>query len=366
MNHERARRYNEAQRHPADIIARLSAAVGVDVAGWTDAALDAVARWQAAQGLTADGMAGPRTIRALPGVGLAGAEPWVTKSPASGSGHYDHAHDPADPSRGGWPKVDAQWEAVTATGSWLAGMLRLLTAREVRRGGVVTYSRGPDDFITLDTYSLGIAHWWADTAPQKLLAPLVRRFPADAEAAWGAVSARVLQNPAEVKRITGTARGHRHFDGGALRWLLNGWWAVARRPHWLGAQVELWAADYIGEALAIARAQGVDWGALDGPDLGKALAAIARMCNTSPRMARDVLRRFWGGRGDLVAALQKAYGVERSAGGYSKGGNGPKRWARIEAMCATDPGQAVLEGRWPEAVAQGIDLTVTPQRARGV
>lgn len=364
INHDRARRYNLSRDLDPATLARLSAAAGRDVRGWTDADIEAIAAWQRAQGLTPDGMVGPRTVDALP-VAAEGA-PLITKSPASGSGHYDHAYDASDPSRGGWPKVDAQWEAVTGTGSWLAGMLRLLTGRQVGRGGAVTYSRGPDDFITLDTYSIGIAHWWADTAPQKLLTPLVRRFPGEAVSAWGMVGAEILQRPPEVKRVTGTAKGHRRFDPATLRWLLDGWWAVARRPHWLAAQVELWAEDYIGEALRIASAQGVDWDALDGPDRGRVLAGIARMCNSSPRMARDVLRRFWGGRGDLVAALQKAYGVERSAGGYSKGGNGPGRWARIEAMCATDPGEAVLGYAWAEAVAQGIDCSVAPQRARGV
>jgi hypothetical protein len=309
-------------------------------------------------------MVGPRTVSALPVAVAAEGAPLIAVSPAAGGGGYDHAHDPSDPSRGGWPKQDPQWEAATATGSWLAGMLRLLTGRQ-ERGGRVTYSRGPDDFISLDTYSVGVAHWWAGTAPSKLFAPLATRFSLEADAAWGAEGADILRDPRALVKATGDKRGHMRFHPG-LRWLLDGWWQVARRPHWLAAQVEVWASDYIGEALEVARGAGVRWGELGGADRGRVLAAIARMCNSSPAMARAVVRRFWGGRGDLVRALREGYSVERTAGGYSKNGNGPRRWAQIEAMCAVEPDAAVFDGRWSEAVAQGINTNAAPERARGV
>jgi len=380
MNTSRARRYNEARAHtPAqiDVIAR---ALGVDVRllmadlAWTDTMLRRVADWQRAQGLGADGMIGPLTLARMEQVlargeevkGEAAARPLMAASPAAGGGGYDHAYDPADPSRGGWPKVDAQWEEATATGSWLAGMLRLLTGRTVRQGGVVTYSRGPDDFISLDTYSVGIAHWWAETAPSKLLAPLCARWPDEAAAAWGGDRLPTLRDPAALRRLTGTTRGHMRFGESRLRWLLDGWWEVARRPHWLAAQVEVWAQDYIGEALAVASAAGVVWGDMSAADCGRSLAAIARMCNTSPVMARAVVRRWWGGRGSLVEALRRAYTVDRADGGYSTRGNGPSRWSRIEAMCAVSPSAEVFARQWAEAVRAGINTQAAPVRARGV
>jgi murein L,D-transpeptidase YcbB/YkuD len=83
MIHDRARKYNLSRALDAPTYARLSAAVGRDVSGWTDADLDAVAAWQRAQGLTPDGMVGPRTVaalpvvwisvRVLPGIGCSGA-----------------------------------------------------------------------------------------------------------------------------------------------------------------------------------------------------------------------------------------------------------------------------------------------------
>lgn len=65
INYARARHFNRALS-PADL-SRLRAALGLAVPPpWTDAALDAVAAWQVAQGLVGDGMVGPRTLAALP------------------------------------------------------------------------------------------------------------------------------------------------------------------------------------------------------------------------------------------------------------------------------------------------------------
>lgn len=59
------RAYNQRQAFSEPQLALISRALGVHacaLVGWHDAALDAVAAWQRAQGLAADGMVGPATL----------------------------------------------------------------------------------------------------------------------------------------------------------------------------------------------------------------------------------------------------------------------------------------------------------------
>lgn len=65
MNYEKARAYNAARTLSPAAYNALRTAIGRDVAAWTDADLDAVAAWQSRNGLTADGMIGPKSLAAL-------------------------------------------------------------------------------------------------------------------------------------------------------------------------------------------------------------------------------------------------------------------------------------------------------------
>lgn len=64
-----ARDFCAGRSYSADERERLTSAIGYGVTAWTDAALLAVADWQASRGLVADGKVGPKTLAALPPAG---------------------------------------------------------------------------------------------------------------------------------------------------------------------------------------------------------------------------------------------------------------------------------------------------------
>lgn len=68
MNYARARAYNLAQGHTVADLALIAAALRLpvaDLAEWSTSTLDAVALWQKAHKLTADGGVGPQTLGAM-------------------------------------------------------------------------------------------------------------------------------------------------------------------------------------------------------------------------------------------------------------------------------------------------------------
>lgn len=277
---------------------------------------------------------------------------------------YDHAYFAEGGA--GWPVIDNQWEAATSTGSWLAAMLRLLTGRGVNSKGQPYYDREPDDFITLDTYSIGFPHFWADTAPEKLLRPLVERFPYLAVGAWGEDGVLTLLDPEATKAITGTATGARRYNPRTLAWLAAGWSHIARHPEVLAFQVEVWVREYVLEALAICREFALP---LAGREGGLILAAVARMCNTGPATCRAALRKYWRKGTDSTAAvgvLRDIYGIDRKAGGYSKNGNGPRRWDVLERTCRVAIPKALLDGDIEGFVSGSLNLAAPVERSKGL
>jgi peptidoglycan hydrolase-like protein with peptidoglycan-binding domain len=148
--------------------------------------VEAVAAWQMQQGLEVDGKVGPNTERSL-----RRALSWQPAAlhalpPITRRWHFDHAE------LAPFPYSDRQLEAVTGTGSWSAGAIRLVTGYDAARR---TVNRGWDSFTTLDTFSIGIAHWWSDTAPE-LLAEIARREPELAAWAWEIIAWSEFDGPA--------------------------------------------------------------------------------------------------------------------------------------------------------------------------
>ena len=146
---------------------------------------------------------------------------------------------------------DPHFVDVTSTGSLEAGLVRLVAGYSARNN---SFSRGPDSWMSLDTYSVGFAHLWAETAPD-MLAKVASRHPRLAEYAWGQYGAGVMKDADTMRRITGTRKGevpHRSD----LDWLLAGWHEIARHPDVLRVHVEHWLLKYVDEALVYLRYRG--------------------------------------------------------------------------------------------------------------
>ena len=333
---------------------------------WGKMSVAYLVSWQTTNGFEADGLLTTEQYQHFPTNFDNIPEPvqklpLFTKTAASGKhGYYDHAYDPSDPTKGSWPVVDTQWEEMTSTGSWLSSMLRLLTGRSVNRSGKVTYDREVDDFVTLDTYSVGIAHWWAGTAPDQLFQPLVQKFPALAEEAWGKEGAKILRDsPKKLMEITGVEKGHRRYNPRTLSWIVAGWYHVARRPEVIAFMVELWCRDYVSKGLGRCRTFKMD---LSGANGGLILAAVTRICNSGPALADRALGKFYKGiknQEDAIKALRTIYHTDRDENGYSKGGNGPGRWKVLEDSCRIPLTKSVIDGDFEKMSKEGLNYTVS-------
>ena len=293
------------------------------------------------------------------------AQPLPIITPCA-AGTYDHASPPGE-NCGAWPVMDTQLEEMTSTGSWLASMIRLVSGRKVSHSGRVSYSRGLDSYVSLDTGSFGIAHWWVGTIQKQLLKPFAERLPLSLiEEAWGVGAKDILLDADRMEHILGERRGAQPYCAPRMGWLLAGWWHIARNHLAAALQLEAWTKSYVGEALEVAREFDISTKGRSG---GLLLAAIARMCNSGPSSCREILRKHWRpgkGEGADVANMRDIFHMDREEGGYSKRGNGPRRWATIEQTCKVAVPQSLLERDFGAAIAGSLRLGVAPARAIGV
>ena len=302
----------------------------------------AVAQWQLNQGLIVDGKLGPIThgsiIRSIANdIPIKHPLPPIVKRWG-----YDHAELTK------FPYKDIQLELATSNGTWGSGMIRLVSGYSTSRK---TFNRGLDSFITLDTYSLGIAHWWAESAPE-LLSELATKEPEIASWAWGDKVAILLQDEDWLLEIIPPKRGKKQYDD-SLAWLLAGWWACARHPRVVRIQVETWFQEYINRALNVANS--MHWTDHLASDIGgKILAALTRAAN-SGKGARHI-RKFDSG-GSPLDTLKKFYNTGRDNGGYGK----PDRWKKISTWTNfTGPAPVGLD-----EMVNGVDVNTEPLRHNG-
>jgi len=235
---------------------------------------------------------------------------------------YDHAREPDtllhqhDKS---WGQPDKDWEAFTAQGRWCDAMLRLVSGWN--ESG--EFSRVPKDWISLDEFSIGIAHYWADTAP-KLLADFVAAFPELSAEAWGEAKAIQMREEiwlrSQIRALTGK-RAHQ----AKYNWLCAGWWFAARKPQAISWQATEWLQRYGRSAKRTIQYFG--WMEhLGGSDGGRILAAVIRMVNSGG--ARGKIRaghRLVGEKATPMKVLEAAYNAPKGEGGYGQ----PDRWLHI-------------------------------------
>jgi len=172
---------------------------------------------------------------------------------------YDHIPDV-------YNKVDKQWRQITGDGSFISGLLRLLSGYK----GNGKFSRGPDSWISLDTVSVGIAHWWADTIPD-LFSRIATEKPLLTKWAWGEEAAEAMKDPKFLKGHLKAKRGavphNKKFD-----WLLSGWYEISRHPEVIEICVKDWIDSYIPPGQSVFKKY--KW------KLGTTLAGLVRLANS--------------------------------------------------------------------------------------
>ncbi|MEP2706516.1 MAG: hypothetical protein ABJQ71_05940 [Roseibium sp.] len=247
---------------------------------------------------------------------------------------YDHIPDV-------YRKQDPQWEEITNSGSFEAGLCRLVSGWN----GEV-FSRGPDSWISLDTYSIGIAHWWADTAPN-IFDEICAQHPELAVYAWGKEAASEMMNPQFLKVFAPPKRGKMrhdpHLDG-----LLAGWHAIARHPDVIRTCVEEWFDNYVPAGIELMKKH--SW------KKGTSLAGMVRITNSRgnsgmKNIIRKAIKRV-GSNANEDKIIRTAF-VDKNL--YNK----PERLELIQSW-------PEFSGIAPSSVStDSIDFDAAPRRVDG-
>ncbi len=160
-----------------------------------------------------------------------------------------------------WHRPDPYWKKLTDGGTVADGLLRMISGYNPRKN---RFSRGPDSLTSLDTYSLGIAHWHAETAPEMLehLPDYLIKY------AWGVDKEEFLDYLENIDSKRGKQRLRRE-----LYPFVRGWYEIARHPAVIAVQAEAWLGKYAKRAWKTCSQNGL-FSAL-------AFACVARVTNSS-------------------------------------------------------------------------------------
>lgn len=170
---------------------------------------------------------------------------------------------------------DPYWLATTK-GTFEGALLRTVSGAK-GIGEDLTFSRPPDSYISLDSVSIGIAHWWAETIPA-ILKDIAIKHPAIARWAWGDfvaermkdfdwIDSQIFYGPniegkplPKVSGLTGgkaraaiyksltSASSFKSHDEVKYNWLLSGWHEIGRHPEIIKLQARNWFKHYANPA----------------------------------------------------------------------------------------------------------------------
>jgi len=315
VNVDKAIAYNR-KRAPGPFLCQST---GVMVDPTTLAGVAWVEMQQKALRLTVDGMLGPGTQEELVHRYGPFSEEMLTLHPMPifvPRWGYDHAQEPGDLR---YPIRAPAWESFTSHGRWHDAMFRLVSGW--RPGG--KFSRDPKSWVSVDEFSIGIAHYWAGTAPP-FLASFVRALPELSAQAWGAETAENMRDHDWIRERVRAKQGERRHQA-RYNWLCAGWWWAARKPEAMKFQAEVWLKKYGAKGLKMARNFG--WTSdLDGPNGGQILAACIRIQNSGSAYKRTRVGKEKAGKGaSAMEVLRLTYETPQSEGGYGK----ESRWDHI-------------------------------------
>jgi hypothetical protein len=332
--------YNKSRGYTKDEVKAIQRVVGATADGvWGPKTIASVEAWQKANGLVADGKVGPKTFAEMkesvqedliiPALLILHDLP-----PATEKWGYDHLPMV-------WEKKDPQLEAMTSNGNFEAGLVRLVSGWDGR-----DFSRGPDSWISLDLYSIGIAHWWSDTAP-KILDEICTRCPELAAFAWGEDAAKAMMDPRWLEELHPPKRGKMPHDR-SLDWLLAGWYAIARHPDVIRVCVDEWLDSYTPAGIELMIKY--RW------EKGTTLAGLIRMTNSRGSGGmKSIIRKAI----DKVGSSRKEDEVIEMAFMHKDLYDHPERLELIQSW-------SEFRGDAPHRVsADALDYTVEPQRIDG-
>lgn len=269
-------RYNERRNYSTATVSQIQELLEVSTTGtWNVESVQAVARWQEEYRLEADGMVGPTTLQAMKDevAGEISIYPVMHPLPTITSmWGYDHCPDT-------YKKPCPAWHAATREPTFVNGLLRLVSGGTDDRD---RFSRSPDSWISLDEFSIGIAHWWADTAP-KVLSRIARECPGVAAHAWG-TTAVPMRDEEWLRAQIQAKRGKRPHQA-KYDWLLAGWWEIGQHPEVVELCARQWVQDYTPAGLVLMKKYG--W------RRGTSLAGLVRVTNSR-------------GSGGMKSLVQKA------------------------------------------------------------
>lgn len=220
----------------------------------------------------------------------------------------------------GWPIIDSRWFSQTNEYSWINGMMRLVSGH--RKGS--TFSRPPSSWVSLDSASIGVAHWWSKRMPSVLPLLLAGLTHSQRSHIVGEQLASDMADSSYIKRTLGSERGKTRFKPHHLP-LMRGWYALSQHINVREAQVKFWIDSTMPKTLDII--EDVGW-ALDGDDGGRLAAGVARMVNSAPARAKRCLRVGMQRRGSPLEQLERAMSWPKTEGGYGH----VERWEAIKAQ----------------------------------
>jgi len=315
-----ALKYNQRRGYPQSKVREIQKEVGTGVDGvWGPNTCQALADWQAANKLVADGKCGPKTMRHL------FPQPVLSEAAKPSSSAYPVLHElPKIKSMWGYDhcpntylKPCPAWDGALQEDSFENGLLRLVSGSRSDKGQIV-FSRSPDSWISLDEFSIGFAHWWADTAPD-ILEAIADELPSIARHAWGGAVAVAMTDLAWIRdqiRVKRGKRPHQHkYD-----WLLSGWYEIGLHPDVIGLCVQEWLECYPPHGVQKMKAEG--W------KRATTLAGLIRMANSRGNGGMKSLIR----KATALAETNDETDIVRTAFYHHTLYDHPNRWDRIKRM----------------------------------
>lgn len=138
------------------------------------------------------------------------------------------------------------WADALSNGSVESGLMKIVSGQKSTKNGA-TFSRPPDSWISLDTFSLGFAHWWSSTAIRLLNEFSIKNEFLSNYAFNDAPVQDIKWLSSVITPKKGKMPHNKKYD-----WILSGWWEIGLHPDTMDFCVKYWLDNYAQESLETA------------------------------------------------------------------------------------------------------------------